>query len=77
MKFELCQNKYFHISEGNMNIEVSVSGNHLVYGLKIKTFENKKAAKNKLHELYNIFEQFKDSKFFTKKNIEMLGKYFA
>lgn len=44
MKFELCKNKYFHISEGNMNIEISVSGNHLVYGSKTRMFGTKKEA---------------------------------
>ena len=49
MKFELCQNKYFHISEGNMNIEVSVSGNNLVYGSKTRMFGSKKEAANFLN----------------------------
>lgn len=44
MNFELCKNKYFHISEGNMNIEVSVTGNNLVYGSKVRKFDTKKEA---------------------------------
>lgn len=49
MKFELCPNKYFHISEGNVNIEVSVSGNHLVYGSKTRMFRTKKEASHFLN----------------------------
>ena len=44
MNFDLCKNKYFHISEGNMNIEVSVTGNNLVYGSKTRKFDTKKEA---------------------------------
>lgn len=49
MNFKLCKNKYFHISEGNMNIEVSVSGNHLVYGSKTRMFGSKKEASSFLN----------------------------
>lgn len=56
MKFELCKNKYFHISEGNMNIEVSASGNHLIYGGEVITYITKKSAQN---DLNSIFEEVK------------------
>lgn len=52
MNFDLCKNKYFHISEGNMNKEVYVSSNHLVYGSKTLTFESKKVASKFLNELF-------------------------
>ena len=49
MNFDLCKNKYFHISEGNMNIEVSVTGNNLVYGSKTRKFYTKKEASHFLN----------------------------
>lgn len=56
MNFELCKNKYFHISEGNMNIEVYVTSNHLVYGGEVITYVTKKGAQN---DLNSIFEEVK------------------
>ena len=56
MNFELCKNKYFHISEGNINIEVSVSGYHLIYGREVITYVTKKGAQN---DLNSIFEEVK------------------
>lgn len=56
MNFELCKNKYFHISEGNMNIEVYVTTNHVVYCGNVITYINKAAAQSDLH---SIFEEAK------------------
>ena len=67
MNFELCKNKYFHVSEGNMNLEVSVTGNHLVYLSKTLTFESKKEASKFLNELFTQIKNAYDVEKMNKK----------
>ena len=67
MNFDLCKNKYFHISEGNMNLEVYVTSNHLVYGLKTLTFASKKEASNFLNLLFTNMKNAYDEKMSKKK----------
>lgn len=67
MNFEHFENKYFHISEGNMNIEVSVTSNHVVYGNKIITCESKKLASKFLNELFTQMKNTYDAKKMSKK----------
>lgn len=81
MNFELYKNKYFHISEGNMNIEVDVNGNHLVYGPKTLTFESKKLASKFLNELFTQIKNAYDVEKMNKKQarefvLEVLGRVF-
>ena len=73
MNFELCQNKYFRVSEGNMNLEVNVTGNHLVYGLKTLAFESKKEASNFLNLLFTSMKNAYDEKMSKKKAREFVS----
>lgn len=68
MNFEFCKNKYFHISEGNMNIEVSVRSNFIECGHVIKVCESKKTAQEILNKLYAALYDYKE--FLTRKNID-------
>lgn len=67
MNFELYKNKCFHISEGNMNNEVYVASNNLVYGSKTLTFESKKLASKFLNELFNSIKNAYDAEKMNKK----------
>ena len=67
MNFELYKNKCFHISEGNMNKEVFVTSNNLVYGSKTLTFESKKLASKFLNELFNSIKNAYDAEKMNKK----------
>ena len=67
MNFELYKNKCFHISEGNMNKEVLVTSNHLVYGSKTLTFESKKLASKFLNELFTSIKNAYDAEKMNKK----------
>lgn len=68
MNFDLCKNKYFHIAEGNMNIEVDVHGKYLVYGLKTLAFESKKLASKFLNELFNSIKNAYEAEKMNKKD---------
>lgn len=68
MNFELCKNKYFHISEGNMNIEVYVHSNFIECGHVIKVCESKKVAQEILNKLYVALYGYRE--FLTRKNID-------
>ena len=68
MNFDLCKNKYFHIAEGNMNIEVDVTSNNLVYGSKTLTFESKKLASKFLNELFNSIKNAYEAEKMNKKD---------
>lgn len=72
MNFELYKNKCFHISEGNMNIEVDVHGKYLVYGLKSLAFESKKEASNFLNSLFTNMKNAYDEKMSKKKARELV-----
>ena len=67
MNFELYKNKYFHISEGNMNKEVFVTSNNLVYGPKTLAFESKKLASKFLNELFTQIKNAYDAEKMNKK----------
>lgn len=82
MNFKLYKNKYFHISEGNMNIEVSVTGNHLAYGSKMLTFKSKKLAGKFMDELFNGIKNAYEAEKMNKKDArefvcEVLNRVFV